>query len=368
MSKYTTEVRYICETLSGFTVEELKNKTVDEIIAASRTNVFNFDFPVYEEAFRGVVESAILLHFYTREIGAETVGLWQHYLCRKLREIMPRYNKLFLSSLLEFDPLHDVDYTKTHKGESTGDKYGTHTRTGNGSSTHSNTVVTDGTVVDTDHGTSAETTSGNTTSSNSDSRTDNTTTSGERDVTRNGTKTTHDEHTRDNTHKDYYSDTPMTKVEGVNGMPVMTGDTTLGYNYYLTNYRKVTDAETGDNDGMETQDETVNEDTSGTSRTTSTGSATGSGTTEGTRDVTTSATGNTKTDTEVTDDGTTTSTDSESGNTTESFENTDDYVEHIVGKMGTASYSSMILEYRETIVNYMEALLDELEPLFMNIW
>lgn len=370
MSTYTTEVRYICESKSGFSEEQLLTKTIDEIISASRANVFNFDFPVYEEAFRSVLESTILLHFYTREIGAETVGLWQHYLCRKLREIMPRYNKLFLSALLEYNPLYDVDYTRTHEGDSTGDKRGTHSRTGNGSAIHANTVVLDGTTATTDNGTVSETDEGTTTTSNSDTRTENVTTTGEKDGTRNGTKTTHDTHEKNNDHRDYYSDTPMAKVEGVNGIPVptQTGDETLGYNFYLTDYRKIKDSEDGENNGSETQSETTHEETEGTSRTTSTGSATGNGTTENERHTTTANTGRVKTDNETTDSGTTTTTDSENGNTTEVYTNTDDYVEHIVGKMGTGSYAAMITEYRETIINYMELLLNELEPLFMNIW
>lgn len=350
MSTYTTQVRYICESKSGFTPEQLLNKSIDEIISASRNNVFNFDFPVYDESFRSVLESTILLHFYTREIGAETVGLWQHYLCRKLREIMPRYNKLFLSSLLQFDPFHDVDYTRTHEGESTGDKTGT----------HSNTIGTTGQTTESRTGTEAETTSGETETENSDSRTENTTTSGEKTGSRSGSKTTHDTHSKDNTHRDYYSDTPMTRVEGVNGTPVTTnsGTETLGYNYYLTNYRRIVDEETGENNGSESQTETTGEETEGTSRTTSSGTANGSGTTSGERNLSTTDSGQTNTTTNTSD----------TGRNTEEFTNTDDYVDHIVGKMGTASYSSMLTEYRETIINYMELLLNELEPLFMNIW
>lgn len=349
MSTYTTEVRYICESKSGFTPEQLLSKSVDEIIAASRNNVFNFDFPVYDESFRSVLESTILLHFYTREIGAETVGLWQHYMCRKLREIMPRYNKLFESCLLEFNPFHDVDYTRTHDGESTGDKSGT----------HSNTIDTTGQVTEARTGTEAETTSGETETENTDTRTDNTTNTGSKEGTRNGSKTTHDEHTKSNTHRDYYSDTPMSRVEGVNGSPVTnSGSETLAYNYYLTNYRRIVDEETGENDGTETQNETTSEDTEGTSHTTSSGTANGTGSTSGERNLSTTDNGTTNSTTNVAD----------SGRTTEEFSNTDDYIDHIVGKMGTASYSAMLTEYRETIINYMELLLNELEPLFMNIW
>ena len=75
MSNYTTQVRWICESKSGFTPEQLMNKTPDEIIDAARPSVFNFNYPIYDQAYKPVLESLILNHFYVREIGQETVGL-----------------------------------------------------------------------------------------------------------------------------------------------------------------------------------------------------------------------------------------------------------------------------------------------------
>lgn len=384
MSNYTTQVRYICESVSGFTPSELLEKTVDEIISASREKVFNFDFPVYDEAFRPVIESTILLHFYTREIGAETVGLWQLYLCRKLREKMPYYNKLFESALIEFNPLYDTDYNRTHEGNSAGNKSGnnsrnvtgTAARNATGNRTTNTTEGRMGTETTANSGTQQEVNDGETATSNTNRQTDTTESSTSKTGNRTGSKTTHDEHTRENDHRDYYSDTPMTKVEGVNGMPVMTGDTTLGYNYYLTNYRRIKDNETGENDGTESQTENTTETGTGESETVSNGTASGTGTTHSTKAVSTSDSGNKNTTDNLTGqetDATTdtsneTTTNAEMGSNSETYNNTDAYVEHIYGKMGNASYSSMILEYRETIVNYMEMLLNDLEPLFMNIW
>lgn len=382
MSTFTTQVRYICESKSGFTLEELENKTIDEVIEASRNAIFNFDFPVYDEAFRGVVESSILLHFYTREIGAETVGLWQHYMCRKLREKMPYYNKLFESALLEFNPLYDVDYTRTHEGDSTGNKNGNTTRNAQGSSartmngsrrgnTSENIVGGENTS---NNGTLSEVTDTTNTTENEDNRTDTTNTESYKTGSRNGSKTTHDTHSKSNDHKDYYSDTPMTKVEGVNGMD--SGSATLGSNYYLTNYRRIKDDEEGENNGTETQTETTSETDSVEGTNTSHGTSEGSATGHGTKAVETTDTGSKNTTQSMMGEQTETTTDTdntatsnaEMGTSEESYTNTDDYIEHIVGKMGTASYSSMLTEYRATIINYMEMLLNDLEPLFMNIW
>ena len=107
MSKYTTQVRFICENYAGLT-ESVGYGKVDEIIASARKKVFDFPYPIFDETYRNVLETKILKHFYTREIGAETVGLWKLWLNTKMNEIMPYYNKLYKSELLDFNPLYDV--------------------------------------------------------------------------------------------------------------------------------------------------------------------------------------------------------------------------------------------------------------------
>ena len=136
MSKYTTEVRFICETAAGY--DESKGYSdIETIIAAARSKIFDFSYPLFDQNYKSVIETKILRHFYTREIGAETVGLWKHFLCRKLNEIMPYYNKLYQSELLEFNPFYDVDYTR--EGNREGEDTNTNTRTGTGKSTDSGT-------------------------------------------------------------------------------------------------------------------------------------------------------------------------------------------------------------------------------------
>ena len=100
MSKYTTEVRYICETAAGY--DESKGfDDIDEIIEAAVPNIFNFNFPIFDPTYKNVICSKILMHYYTREIGLETVGLWKLKLRTKLNEIMPYYNKLYNISYLQ---------------------------------------------------------------------------------------------------------------------------------------------------------------------------------------------------------------------------------------------------------------------------
>ena len=105
MSKYTTEVRYICEVSNGLN-ESVGYSKIEDVITGAIPKIFDFDFPIFDESYRSVLERKILKHFYTREICEETVGLWKLRLNTRLNEIMPYYNKLYKSELLDFNPLY----------------------------------------------------------------------------------------------------------------------------------------------------------------------------------------------------------------------------------------------------------------------
>lgn len=136
VSKYTTEVRYICESMAGLNQSE-GYMSVYDIIEKSIPKIFDFNFPIFDENYRGVLERKILKHYYTREIGLETYGLWKLKLDTKLNEIMDYYNQLYKSALLEFNPFYDTDLTRKRVVDTTG------TNTSNTSKTNrSDTDVT----------------------------------------------------------------------------------------------------------------------------------------------------------------------------------------------------------------------------------
>lgn len=132
MSKYTTEVRFICENSAGLSKSESADN-VDSILDRCWNKIFNFDFPIFDENYRQVLCRKILKHYYTREIAHETVGRWKLALNAKLNEIMPYYNQLYKSELLEFNPFYDVDLTRSREGS------GTSNRTSNNRETNSGT-------------------------------------------------------------------------------------------------------------------------------------------------------------------------------------------------------------------------------------
>lgn len=133
MSKYTTEVRFICENSAGLSESEGANN-VDSILDKCWNKVFNFDFPIFDENYRQVLCKKILKHYYTREIAHETVGRWKLALNAKLNEIMPYYNQLYKSELLEFNPFYDVDLTRGREGIGTSKRTSNNTEINRGRS------------------------------------------------------------------------------------------------------------------------------------------------------------------------------------------------------------------------------------------
>lgn len=148
MSKYTTEVRFICEDYAGM-LKSVGYSNVKEVVNKSWNKVFDFEFPIFDEAYRSILCKKILKHYYTREIAFETVGLWKLKLDAVMNEIMPYYNKLYESELLQFDPLKDADYYREHEGKDFGSGTDTGSTTQNDNGTHTGTVRDDATHEET---------------------------------------------------------------------------------------------------------------------------------------------------------------------------------------------------------------------------
>lgn len=242
MSKYTTELRFICESKAGLS-DSVGFNQIDDVISNSWNKIFD-NFPIFDESYRSVLCSKILKHYYTREISAETVGLWQLWLNTRMGEIMPYYNKLYESALLEFDPFKDTNYSRNHGGTFTGDTR----RNGRSDVSVDNSVTSNGT-------------------SNS---------------------------------KNLFSDTPQGAITNIENESYLTNATLI----------KDTDTNTTNTDGNST---TQNTETTG-------------------------------------------------------ITNTDNWIETIVGKQSTVSYSKLLQEFRDTFLNIDVMIINDLSDLFMNLW
>ena len=89
MSKYTTEVRYICESLAGYD-ESQGGANVDTIVNTAAPKIFE-SFPIYDESYRATLMNKILRHYYYREISIIPPGEWKNEFLRTMFEIMPKY-------------------------------------------------------------------------------------------------------------------------------------------------------------------------------------------------------------------------------------------------------------------------------------
>lgn len=118
MSKYTTQVRFICESKSGSEISKGCND-VDSILEKSWNKIFTTKTSFFDEEYRSILCKKILKHYYMREICCETVGLWILWMNTKFEEIMPYYNQLYESAKIKFNPMHDVDVTTKHSGAGT---------------------------------------------------------------------------------------------------------------------------------------------------------------------------------------------------------------------------------------------------------
>lgn len=328
MSKYTTEVRFICETNAGLVDSEGFN-SINTILDNCIDNVFNFDFPIFDENYRGVLERKILKHYYTREIATETVGLWKHFLDMRLNEIMPYYNKLYESELLEFNPFYDVDLTRDHVQEGSSDTEHERSDTGTSQNIRTDNLSRGDNITRTD----------NLTRTDDFTRTDNLKSTSQDS----GTQGDSGSDVNKNTRWDVYSDTPQGAL------------TNVDQNTYLTNARKIIDDGTGSTHSNTTTfgKKNVVDDT-GTQRNNGTSVNTGTQTTAETE---------THTGTQRNDGQTSNSTESTTGITT-----TEQYLEHVKGKSPGVSYAKLLTEYRDTFLNIDMQIINDLSDLFFGLW
>lgn len=117
-------------------------------------------YPIFDEDYRQGLNKKITDHYYNREIGMETIGMFTFALKRRMNEIMPFYNQLYKSEQLIVDPLRTIDINTLTTGETatTGNATG-HTDSESGTESGSRAVQSNTPQVmlrgDADYATSA---------------------------------------------------------------------------------------------------------------------------------------------------------------------------------------------------------------------
>lgn len=73
------------------------------------------NYPIFDEEYRGYLNAKIINHYYMREIGFETAGLFVNRLNVKMNEIMPLYNQKYESLAYKIDPFQTYKFNQTKK-------------------------------------------------------------------------------------------------------------------------------------------------------------------------------------------------------------------------------------------------------------
>ena len=137
MSKYTTQLRYICESKAG--LKESSDSYI-EVVNAAYPKIIHPVTDLFDKSYESVLYPKILRHYYFDEIAHDTAGKFIMRLNTKLDEILPYYNQLYLSQLLEFNPLYDFEYwTEGNREDNNTDN---RTRTDNLTGTRTDNLAT----------------------------------------------------------------------------------------------------------------------------------------------------------------------------------------------------------------------------------
>jgi len=97
-------------------------------VLTSTSDIGLNEYPIFDEAYRVGLNKKIIDHYHNQEIGQETVDMFIFAMKRKMNEIMPFYNQMYTSQLLEIDPL--LTFRSTSHGTGSGTADGTSTNTG----------------------------------------------------------------------------------------------------------------------------------------------------------------------------------------------------------------------------------------------
>lgn len=393
MSNFTTQVRYLCESFGGTArgVREIDN----QIHKANKT-IFDFDYPIFNETYRTVLQDKIIRHYYMREIGCETFGLWQLMLCDKLNEIMPYYNQLYNSQLLEIEPLINNMSTSSTSETNTAD----HTFIGNNKVSSNGTDTTNvseshsSSEEDTGHSEGTQTNAG--TVKNDSMVTGNNTRTPNLTVSDSGSSTsvTHNEgdtvneqlvdsrNTSANTDWNIQSDTPQGGLDNITGgssavenIGVPQGNKLYASQITESTSKSVNTANSGQTKSTNTNDGTNNAVNSNTSTTTGTETSVSSNETHGvnTTDMTTANTGDTSSERvssgQSQNDTTALHNRSDTTVTNNKDEQSASRQSDTVNKGLTGiSQSELLKQWRDTFINIDQMIIEELQCLFIGLY
>lgn len=324
VAKYTAELNEIVQIKNG------QLETVfDDILS---------DYPLFSEAYRSALNIKIIKHYYFQEIGFETAERFVFEINRKMGEIMPYYNQLYLS-LIDINPL--INFKKVTTQTDTGTEVESESLT-QASTQNQNTLDT---VAQTDREieTRETTDSRNETLNNETNalRAKNQTNVTDQTASSAGTTST------TGVAKDVKSDTPTSQI--------LSGDITD--NYYASEAAVNNTSTAADTSNIQNTKDTQKEDVSETDETVQTQTSVSA------------LTSGTLKDSEKTSSASKGSTVKNTGESTQNKDNQKDVSRNVYANEegSTISESELLIRYRETFLNIDMDVINDLKLMFMQI-
>lgn len=317
MSSYTMTMADIVDDYTrGYPFNNVREK-----IEYARNQIFDFDYPFFDQSYKKIFETNIIRRFYMREIGFETDGLFKFQLETWLLIHMPYFNKLFESEMIKYDPLINSKLDVTHNKEK--DKIQNDVRDAVQNTTNKET----GNVNQTGKSDSVAT---------NDSTGSQDKTSNEKSlVTDTGTKTD------DDFNRKLTTDTPDARL----GITAVDGQGVIEY------------ASTIEENTINNAESTVNKADGTKNITSSTDNVENA---KGTSNENTSMNGNST----VNGEGETIQNDKLKS----TINDIEDFVQHRIGKVGSQTYAEMVMRYRESFLRIEQTIHKEMNQLFMLVY
>lgn len=327
---YTAQLRTFFENLPVNQDQSLPHRVV---IANGREQLFDFVYPIFDEDYRAVFETNFIRFFYTREIGFETFGLFKFQLETWLLINMPYWNKMFESALLDYDPFSNYKMDETH------------TKNNNKTQNENRNII----------------------NSKTKSGIENKTIDGETNATSNRTGTTA---STEESNIVGNSDSVSSKTE--------TGSVTddnFARNLESTNPDSRLALTASDGEGVIEYASSIKEDTENNTKATT---INGNNTTGESSNVDSASKSSANVSDNLTDNSTSAisqidtiesnETDTKDDTKLNVVEDVEDYVSSKIGKIGNDSFSTMLQEYRSTLMRVERQIFNEMNELFMLVY
>lgn len=127
MAEFTMELKDVIETVYGTDFDTFNwNQQYHDVTYKGQVyrhlpTVPSWDglglgyYPIFDEAYRPILNGKIVTEFYRREICVETIDYWIQRTASKMQLIMPYYNKLYNSELIKYSALDTMNIDSTRE-------------------------------------------------------------------------------------------------------------------------------------------------------------------------------------------------------------------------------------------------------------